>query len=264
MLHFLLFAFRNLLSLRYRTEFVNFEGFDAKNPVVVFPNHPALVDPLIVVSNIAKKKLLSPVMTETYFHIPGLGGIIRAMGTVPVGDISRGGSAEDVRKAFVGIREAMKNRQNITLYPSGHIYVQPFEHIVGKKMAYEIVGMLDADTRVVLVRTKGLWGSMWGKAYTGTSPEIIKMLAKSIWIILANLVFFVPKREVRIECVDMTEKLKAWHAEGLKEFNQQLEDFYNEGGQEACRFVPHYAYYDDVAGKTEPQNIEGSVAEIAV
>jgi long-chain-fatty-acid--[acyl-carrier-protein] ligase len=262
MLNFILFAFRTLLSLRYRTEFVNFDIFDAKNPVIVFPNHPALVDPLIVVSNIAKKKLLSPVMTETYFHIPGLGGIIRAMGTVPVGDIARGGNAEDVRKAFVGIREAMKNRQNITLYPSGHIYVQPFEHIVGKKMAYEIVGMLDADTRGVLLRTKGLWGSMWGKAYTGKSPEMIKTLAKSVWIILANLVFFVPKRDVRIECVDMTERLKAWHAEGLDAFNRNLEDFYNEGGEEPCRFVRHYAYHDDVAGKTEPRNIPGSVAEI--
>lgn len=37
----------------------------------------------------------------------------------------------------------MKNNQNILIYPSGHIYVQPFEHIVGKKMAYEIVKMLE-------------------------------------------------------------------------------------------------------------------------
>jgi hypothetical protein len=76
------------------------------------------------------------------------------MGTVPVGDISRGGSAEDVKKAFVGIRSAIQNRQDITLYPSGHIYVQPFEHIVGKKMAFEIVKMLDTDTRVIVLRTK--------------------------------------------------------------------------------------------------------------
>ena len=46
---------------------------------MVFPNHPALVDPMIVTSYIAKKKLLSPVMTETYFHTPGLGPIVRGL-----------------------------------------------------------------------------------------------------------------------------------------------------------------------------------------
>lgn len=93
-------------------------------------------------------------MTETYFHTPGLGPIVRALRTVPVGDIAKGGSIDDVKKAFQGIKTAMKNEQNILIYPSGHIYVQPFEHIVGKKMAYEIIGMLDADTKVIVARTK--------------------------------------------------------------------------------------------------------------
>lgn len=59
-----------------------------------------------------------------------------------------------MKKAFQGIKTAMKNEQNILIYPSGHIYVQPFEHIVGKKMAYEIVGMLDGDTKIIIARTK--------------------------------------------------------------------------------------------------------------
>jgi hypothetical protein len=57
-------------------------------------------------------------MTETFFHTPGLGPIIRALQTIPVGDIARGGSAEDVKKAFSGIEIAMKKKQNIILYPS--------------------------------------------------------------------------------------------------------------------------------------------------
>jgi hypothetical protein len=48
----------------------------------------------------------------------------------------------------------MQEKQDILIYPSGHIYVQPFEHIVGKKMAYEIVKMLEGDTRIIVVRTK--------------------------------------------------------------------------------------------------------------
>jgi hypothetical protein len=62
----------------------------------------------------------------------------------------------------------------------------------------------------------------------------------------------------------MTEQLKAWQAEGLDSFNQKLQDFYNEAGEETCQFIPHYSYYNDIAGKQEPQNIAGSVAEISM
>jgi acyl-CoA synthetase (AMP-forming)/AMP-acid ligase II/1-acyl-sn-glycerol-3-phosphate acyltransferase/acyl carrier protein len=252
----------SLLSLRYRISFKNIEVFDSGNPVLVFPNHPALVDPLILISNIWKKKLLSPVMTETYFHTPGLGGIVRALETVSVWDIAAGGTIEDVKKAFAGIEAAMNTKKSILIYPSGHIYVQPFEHIVGKKMAYEMVGMLTWDTRIIVTRTKWLWGSMWGKSYTGKSPELMKTLMKSIGYILANGIFFVPKRDVTIEFVDMTDRLLEWHTLGLDTFNQNLQDFYNEWGNEICRFIPHYFYHNDVEWKTEPQNIVGSIAEI--
>jgi len=116
-----------------------------------------------------------------------------------------------VNKAFQGIEDALSQDQNILVYPSGHIYVQPFEHIVGKKMAYEIVTRLPKETRIIVARTKGLWGSMWGKAYTGTSPNLTQVLVRSIWHIFANGIFFSPKRDVTIEFSDMTDELKAWH-----------------------------------------------------
>ena len=58
--------------------------------------------------------------------------------------------------------------------------MQPFEHIVGKKMAYEIISRLPDDTKVIVARTKGLWGSIWGKAYTGDSPKLMNVLFRSI------------------------------------------------------------------------------------
>lgn len=70
MLSLFLACTRFILSLRYRLVLENFELFDTDMPVVVFPNHPALVDPMILVSLVAKKKILSPLMTETYFHTP--------------------------------------------------------------------------------------------------------------------------------------------------------------------------------------------------
>lgn len=202
-------------------------------------------------------------MTESYFHTPGFGGIIRALKTVPVGDIAAWWTIEDVQKAFSGIESAMKNKQNILIYPSGHIYVQPFEHIVGKKMAYEIVKMLEWETRIIVVRTKWLWGSMWGKSYTGNSPALTGVVLRSIWYIIANFIFFIPKRDISIECVDMTDMLKSWQSEWLDIFNQKLQDYYNEWWNEECRFIPHYFYHNDIKNKTEPEKISGSIAELS-
>jgi len=218
---------------------------------------------MILVSYIAQKKILSPVMTQTYFHTPWLSWIVRALRTIPVWDISRGGSIADVKQAFSGIEMAMQQKQNILIYPSGHIYVQPFEHIVWKKMAYEIVKMLDSDTRVIIARTSGLWWSIWGKAYTGDSPRLMNVLWRSVWYIVANWLFFVPKRDVKIEFVDMTEDIKKWAQFWLDVFNQNLQDYYNAWWNEHCRYIPHYAYYNDTAEKKEPENIVGSIAEMS-
>jgi 1-acyl-sn-glycerol-3-phosphate acyltransferase len=89
MLSLLLALVRSILSLRYRVDFHGLDLLSNSSPVIVFPNHPALVDPMLLVSNIARHRILSPVMTETYFHTPGLGAIVRALRTVPVGDIAR-------------------------------------------------------------------------------------------------------------------------------------------------------------------------------
>jgi 1-acyl-sn-glycerol-3-phosphate acyltransferase len=69
---------------------------------------------------------------------------------------------------------------------------------------------------------------MWGKSYTGKSPQLMKVLMRSIGYIIANGIFFVPKRDISIEFVDMTDMLKEWHALGLDLFNQKLEEYYNE------------------------------------
>ncbi len=41
----------------------------------------------------------------------------------------------------------------------------------------------------------------------------MKVLGSSVWFILANFIFWVPKRDVSIEYVDMTDTLKDWHNE---------------------------------------------------
>lgn len=260
---FFIAIFKFFLQRRYHIDVRGFEVFDTDAPVVVLPNHPALVDPMIMLSVVAQKKLLSPIMTETYYHTFGMEPLFRALWTVSVWDISRGGTIEDMNSAFSGMIDAVSAWKNILLYPSGHVYVQPFEHIVWKKMAYELISRLPEGTKIIVARTTGLWWSLWSKAYTGTSPELTKVFLKSLWYMIANGIFFLPKREVQIEYIDMTDDLLKWQKDGLNIFNKKLQDLYNKRGDEVCHFIPHYSYWNDIYGKIEPKNIIWSVAELA-
>lgn len=116
-------------------------------------------------------------------------------------------------KAFDQLDDALASGKNILLYPSGHIYVQGFEHTQGKKMAYELIQNLPKETKILLVRTRGLWGSMYSKAYHGRSPALGSNILLSCWYLIANFFFFAPKRDVSIEISDMTKEVREWPAE---------------------------------------------------
>jgi hypothetical protein len=44
---------------------------------------------MVIAETASRGSVLSPIMTETFFHIPGLGPLLRALKTIPVGDLSR-------------------------------------------------------------------------------------------------------------------------------------------------------------------------------
>lgn len=87
-------------------------------------------------------------------------------------------------------------------------------------------------------------------------------MVKAFWFFLANGFFFAPKRKVTIEILDQTEYLRQ-QAEGeLASFNQALESFYNQHGEEKLSYLPHYFYLNDVKSKKLPSRIKNSVCEL--
>jgi hypothetical protein len=83
---------------------------------------------------------------------------------------------------------------------------------------------------------------MWSKAKTGKSPNFFVQLLKGIFYVLANLLFFMPKRSVSIEFEDLTSIAKEKVILGQKPFNSFLEDFYNLHGEESVLFLKHVFY----------------------
>lgn len=165
--------YRFLLSLRYDIKIQGIEHLQKNGPILILPNHVALVDPQILVTYLGKYRQISPVISETYYNLPIFRYLFRSAHAIPVADIERGSTnTEDVRNMFSSIVRGLEDGRAILLYPAGKIYTQNFESIVGKQAAYMTVQAMPKGTRILAIRTRGLWGSIWSKAYQGDSPNL--------------------------------------------------------------------------------------------
>ncbi len=206
-------------------------------PVLFLPNHPALIDPVILVSQLWRFMAVVPVIAEKYYNVPLAKWYFKGIGAVSVSDLEAGSRDTQVLTTITGaVAKGFRQKKNIVIYPGGQIAGQSYERIFNKKSAYHIVKEIPEDVQIVGVRITGLWGSMWSKAKTGKSPHFFVQLLKGAFYVLANLVFFVPKREVKIEFSDITSAAKENAALGQKPFNQFLEEFYNVNGEEKAVF----------------------------
>ena len=116
------------------------------------------------------------------------------------------------------------------------------------------------DVELVLVRTRGLWGSSFTWAKTGRKPSLSLQIKKGIGLLLANLFVFAPRRrlDITIERVDKrtlpgddagardepTKCLPVADASGScfrrETLNPWLEKWYNALGAERPTFVPYH------------------------
>jgi len=237
------FNIRVLLRTRYKILIKGSEVFQDNSPVFILPNHQALIDPVILLSHLYRFTCVTPVISEKYFDIPVAKSFFRQLGAVRVSDLENGNRDTQVLKVITrSVIKGFNRGKNIILYPSGQIAGQGYEKIFNKKSAHHIVAKLPEEVKVVGVRISGLWGSMFSKARTGKSPDFFVQLSKGAFYILANLIFFLPKRTVILEFEDLTVEAKRIALEGQKPFNSFLEDFYNLHGEEDANFLKHYFY----------------------
>lgn len=259
-----LFAFLYflILKLRYKFNISWFDMIDSNKKYIIFPNHQALVDPQIVVSLLNQKIHLSPVISETYYNMPVLKHFFKLMWAVSMGDLQKGTSTgDDVKNAFKNIEDGIKSGKNILLYPAGQLYSQWYEVIRGKKSAFNLIQILPNNVEILVVKTTWLWWSIWSKAWEWDTPHIIKTFLKALFIFIWNILFLIPKREVKVEIVNMTQELK--NIKDINLFNQTLENFYNKDGEEKVVFKKHFFYFDDTKNKKEPEMIMGSMKSIS-
>ena len=226
----LLCAGRWVFARRYKVEVDGRQAVPQDRPILVLPNHPAMVDPMLVGVTFWKTPL-KPLSDELFFHTGIVAPrVLKTLGAVAVPDLRRHRTAKGATIARgLGdiVKSTLKSGGNVIFYPSGHIQTEREHEDIGtRQLAYNICGDLPEGVRVIGVRTRGLWGSIWSRAGRKDSPPFVPTFVKSVflWLFWSP---FVPRRRVTMHIEDLTDRVKEWSGLTRLEFNRRLEEWYN-------------------------------------
>ena len=230
------------LWLRYR---VIIKGFDKLNPqtlnrpggTLFLANHPALIDPPLLLKAFYKRFRVHPIAADFLEQSPAVRYIMELFGSIFIPGFEQSSNSfkrKKIEKIYSRITDLLRQGENILIYPAGALKGQPEEIIGGNSGVHDLLKQVPYSN-IVLVRTTGLWGSTFSKAITGTSPKLIPTFLNGFKIVLKNLIFFTPRREVTIECEPAPADFP-WDAD-RRVFNRYLEDWYNKNGPEPLKLV---------------------------
>ncbi|MGN0854893.1 MAG: MFS transporter [Kiritimatiellia bacterium] len=201
----------------------------AQTPWLVLPNHPAMVDPMLVGAEFWRTPL-RPLCDESFFRAGIVApAVLRTLEAVAVPDLRKHRSATGatIARGLGGIvTDTLAAGGNVIFYPSGHIYTENRENIGTRQLAYNICRELPANVRVIGVRTTGLWGSIWSRKGRTDSPAFVPTFVKSVllWFFVAP---FIPRRKVVMHVEDLTDRVREWSQLTRLEFNARLNAWYN-------------------------------------
>lgn len=231
---------RAIVSLRYRIRLHGAEQLrDLKGPVFILPNHPAYIDPVIVLTALWPSLRPRPVLYEGTFPgfvLPLLVKLLRAI-LVPGIETASARARERAQQAIDEAIAGLRRGDNLLLWPTGTVQRDGVERLGGTRSTADVLRAVP-EAEVVLLRTRGLWGSMFSYARTGKRPPLGRTLLKGLGLLLGNLLLFMPRRqvEITIERVDRAI-LPESRREGL---NPWLDAWYNVGSPETLTFVPYH------------------------
>lgn len=228
---------RRGLALRYRVSVSGLPKIKERGSrgILFLPNHPALIDPVIVTAYLHSPFGVRPLALENQIDKPLIRPLAKLLDVLPIPDMSSTDTANagKTQRALELCIEALARGDNVLLYPAGRLMRRQVESLGGVSAVHRILTKLP-EVRVVLVRTTGLWGSGFGWA-AGEPPELGRGLVKHIPSLLASGVFFAPKRPVHLELCEPQDLPR--HADKAA-LNAYLDAFYNQLAPPAL-YVPY-------------------------
>jgi len=234
-----------LLRLRYRIHLSGTENIPRNGKGVLFlPNHPAEMDPIIIGSILWKDYRPRPVVVEKFYHMPFVNRIMRIMKAIPMPDMETGTGVYKKRRiddALNSVCAGLAGGNAVIMYPSGRLMRSSQEVIGGASGVYRILQKTE-DIEIILVKTRGLWGSSFSTALTnGKTPDLKQAFIHGLFVLLKNFILFTPRRKVDVEFTLLNvADIKDLDA---LEINKRLEAYYNADGDEALSLVSYSFLY---------------------
>lgn len=216
--------FRTLFRMRYKVTLVNTQCLDQPGSKLVWPTHVAMIDPMLLFSELYKYPL-QPFVDERFFTNSVFRSILGVFDSISVPNLRKSRNGLEQAKQLNGLcYDALKAGKTVIFYPSGHCTSDGKESMGGRNMAHTIAEQLPDETHVIAVKIRGLWGSSTSRYGRKNTPPIFPTLLKNLWKL------FVPRRKVTMEFEDITDLVRSWQGLEKTEFNHNLEEYYNSKG----------------------------------
>lgn len=216
--------FRTLFRMRYKVTLVNVECLDQAGSKLVWPTHMAVIDPMLVFSELYKYPL-QPFVDERFFANKVFRNILEVFDSISVPNLRKSRNGLEQAKQLNHLcLESLQAGKTVIFYPSGHCTSDGKESIGGRNMAHTMAQIMPDETRVIGVKIRGLWGSCTSRYGRKGTPPIFPTMFTNLW----KLVF--PRRKVTMEFEDITDMVRSWKELDKVAFNHHLEEYYNNKG----------------------------------
>ncbi|MBS0623679.1 MAG: AMP-binding protein, partial [Verrucomicrobia bacterium] len=235
----LIFVLRLVLKLRYRVTLVGQPQLLKRPGTLILANHPALIDPCLVTAYLWPHMKFHAVGGDFLEQDKLIRKAFSIYGVVyvPGFDVcSNSYKRYRIDQAYAQIIDLLKQGENVLIYPAGGLKTSGLDLIGGNSGLHHILQSVP-HVNLLLVKSTGLWGSLFSKALTGKTPDILGAFWRGFKILLKNGIFFTPRRRVVLEFQDATEDFPRYGRR--RDINSYLEQWFNQHGPETLSLVSY-------------------------
>jgi long-chain-fatty-acid--[acyl-carrier-protein] ligase len=251
---------RGLISLRYKIEVKGGEALSQahRSGALILPNHPAEIDPLILIMVLWPKLRPRPLVVEHFYYQKMLRYFMDLVKTVPIPttDTLSPWKIKQIAKIKQQILAGLAKGDNFLIYPSGRLKTTADERIGGASMIHDLLQQTPADQPLLLVLTKGLWGSHFSRGLNGKTPDFTKVALEGFKTLLKNGLFFAPRRKVLVELQWAGAEFP--RKGSRQQVNEALEKWYNKEGEEPLQLVSSAFWKEELPEVTRQEKKEGN------